>query len=57
MEIFLIPAVLFYWILLAILNSVVAQEQKRSQFGWWLIAVFISPPLCILFQIALGKKT
>jgi hypothetical protein len=41
------------WLVFAVVVGVAADHRGRSGFGWFLLSVFISPLLAVLFLIAL----
>lgn len=43
------------WIVLSIAVGAVAARKDRSGFGWFLLAIVISPLIAIVFLIAAGE--
>jgi hypothetical protein len=46
----------FLWIGLAVVVGVAANSRGRSGFGWFVLAVVISPLLAGLLVLALGRR-
>lgn len=42
------------WLIFAVIVGVIAGSRKRSGFGWFLLAVLISPLLALILVLALG---
>lgn len=47
----------FFYFGFSILCAVLASSRNRSGFGYFLLAILISPLLCGLLLLILGKKT
>ena len=47
---------LSFWFIISIVVGIAASSRGRSGFGWFLLAVLISPILALLFLIAFPPK-
>lgn len=46
---------LFFWLGLSVLCGVMAANRNRSGFGYFLLACIISPLLCFILLLIIGK--
>jgi hypothetical protein len=49
--------VLFIWLIISVVVGVAANSRGRSGFGWFLISVFLSPILALLFLLVFPPLT
>lgn len=47
---------MFFWLAAAVVVGVIAAARNRSGFGWFLLAVVISPLLAGILVLALGRS-
>jgi len=46
----------FFWIICSVLVAVFASSRNRSGFGWFLLSLFISPLITLIFLAILPKR-
>ncbi len=44
-----------FWLVGAIVVAVIASNRGRSGFGWFLLSLVLSPLICLILVLALGK--
>lgn len=47
---------IFFWLALSVLCGVLASKNNRSGFGYFILALIISPLLCGLLLLIIGKR-
>lgn len=51
-----IAGLVVLWVIISVMVGIAANARGQSGFGWFLIAIFISPLLALLFLLAFPSQ-